>query len=189
MSKQWEHQVANGIDEATDEETRAFRIGFSGSSAKPNGDVLITTPRECYALEVKRSKKDRFYIDAEDIDQLVECENSYTSVWLVMKFNNREPVSVRYYGNVTGWTTSTEVSDPSADDESATDDSEWQSLSATERIARLFPDCFDAHVTPDGNLRVDKPDTDVWSSARGGIADELAILRDLGIRNENSIVV
>jgi Holliday junction resolvase len=188
MSKAWEHTIANAIDDATSDEIRAYRIGFSGSSAKPNPDVLVKTPRDDYEIELKRSKNNRLYVDGEDLEQLVACENSYTTVWLVVKFNNREPVTIRYYGNMTGWTTSTEVSDQS-DDESSTGNDDWNEMSIAERFAAITPECFDAHVTDGGNLRLDKPETDEWSSASAGLEDHMAILRDLGVKTENSITI
>jgi Holliday junction resolvase len=170
MSKDYEHQIANGIHDATDDSVRAYRIGFSGSSNKPNPDVLVTTPRDNHALEVKRTSQDTFYVEADDIQQLANCENSYTLPWLVVKFTHREPVTIRYFSEAAG------VGD-------------WEQLSVAERVSKVTPETFDSSVTDGGNLRLNRPSTDEWASSRGGVTDEVAVLRDIGIKNEESRIV
>jgi Holliday junction resolvase len=168
MSKAYEHVVANGIDAATDNEIRAFRIGFSGSSVGDNPDVLLVTPRDNYALEIKKTKSSgTFYVNGDDIEQLTRCINSHTTAHLVVKFSHREPVTITYYDDVTG-----------SDD--------FKSMSSVAKMAAVTPDAFDAHVTDGGNLALQKPDPDDWPSAKAGESDEVAILRDLGITNEKS---
>lgn len=171
MSKQYEHDVANTIDRVTGDEVRAFRIGFSGSSAKPNPDVLVNTPRDDYALEIKDISRDRCTVRRDDVEQLVECRNSHTSVWLVINFNNRETITVRYYDAMTG-------------------DGFDEDSHPTEKFAALFPEACNAHVTDEcGNLIIEKPPSDEWTSKRRGEDDAIAILRDLGLKNPSSTAV
>jgi len=170
MSKGYEHTIANGIHDATDDTVRAYRVGFSGSSNKPNPDVLVTTPRDNHAIEVKRTSKDRFYVESDDIEQLAACENSYTLPWLVVKFTHREPVTIRYFSEATGV-------------------DGWTQMSPAERVSKVTPDAFDSSVTDGGNLRLNRPTTDEWASSQSGVTDEVAVLRDIGITNESSRIV
>lgn len=169
MSKQYENRMAKEMYRATHKHIRTFRCGFSGSNAMPQPDVLVTTADLDHALEIKGPiEQDHLYVKAEDIEQLVACETPWTAVYLAVKFQNREPVVVRYYGDVT-------------------DVDEWEDLTQVERFARLFPDCFDAYETDAaGNLHIGKPDTDDWPSARAGTEDNIALLDGIAVPHDDS---
>jgi Holliday junction resolvase len=168
MSKQYENDLAKAIHDATDSNVRAYRCGFSGNNAMPQPDVLITTPDMNHAIEVKGPiASQRLYVDEEDIEQLVECQNDTTYVALVVKFQRRQPVVIRYY-------------------ESMTNDG-WNDLSAAEKLMKLTPEAFDAYVTTSGSLALNKPSTDDWPSARSGASDEDAVLSGLGVVTDKSI--
>lgn len=163
MSKVYENEIANEIHRNTPTAIRSYRCGYSGSLAIPQPDLLVTAPDMLHAMELKGPiQLDRLYIDAEDIEQLVECENHQTAVYLVVKFQRRAPMVVRYYGDMTNA------------------DEEWTDMTPTERLAVLVPDAFDPHVTDNDNLRIDKPTLDEWDSGYGE-DDYEQILHGVGI--------
>jgi Holliday junction resolvase len=171
MSKDWENTVANEMHRSTDDWLRPYRCGYSGNSAIPQPDVLLTdaTDGTNYALELKGPiKSERLYIEAEDIQQLVDCTNATTVAYFVVKFQNRRPVVIRYAESVFGVEDFDEKSD-------------------AEKLAYICPAAFDPHVTDSGNLRLDKPSLDDWPSATASADAHLCIMSDLGIVNENSV--
>lgn len=169
MSHSYEHTVVNSIYNETPHYIKVYPCGFSGSNAIPQPDILVTEPHGLnHAIELKKSRSDYVYVDEEDIEQLIECEGPATPVYLVVKFTNRQPVVIRYYGDVTN----------------APDG--WDELSPTERFARLAPDAFDANVTDSGNLSLSRPSTEEWPSSRAGMDDAVAVVNGCGIDNEHS---
>lgn len=176
MSKQYENDMAKQIHRATPSHVRAYRCGYSGSNAMPQPDVLVTDVMENHGLEIKGPiQSDTVYVDADDIEQLRECQNSHTAVYLVVKFSRREPVVVRYFEELTA------QQHPEAD--------KFNDMSPAEKFAVLAPDAFNPRVTDSGTLALDKPDTDDWPSASAGSSDVDAILSGLGIKTEKSVEV
>lgn len=173
MSHQWEHDIANGIYDCTGPDVRAYPCGYSGSNAMPQPDLLVTEPAQVYAIEAKGPiQSDHCYVEEEDVHQLVACENSYTSVHLAVKFRRREPLVLRYFGEVRG--RGTEV---------VPDD--YDEKSPAEKFAWLTPEPFDGRVTADGRLALTKPDTDDWPSAKTGLDDVEAVASGLGLVYES----
>lgn len=154
MSHSYEHTIANDIHDATRSDVRAYPCGYSGSNAMPQPDVLVTSPSENYAMELKGPiAKDTVDIEKSDLQQLVDCTNSYTSAFLVIKFQRRRPVVVRYFPQVSG-------------------DDEYNDLGLAEQFARLVPEEFNPRVrtsdeTGTTRLYIDKPSTDEWESGYG----------------------
>lgn len=172
----FEKDVAAAVEEDTGELTRVvFGGGTSGNVRIPQPDLHIThfekskTSRECdncgavdnwdngvkvYNIEIKRSTADRFYVEAEDFEQLRDCCNRYTTPVFMMKFTHREPVVVVF-----------------------------ASLKAVNAhtAALELPACFNPHVTKSGSLRLDKPDTGQWQSSQGGRKDHEVLMEDLDI--------
>lgn len=171
MSSQWENLKAKEIYRKTGPEIRTYRCGYSGSNAMPQPDVLLTTPTNNYAIEMKGPiATDYCSVEEDDIDQLVECTNSYTTAALVIKFQRREALVVRFFDKASGI-------------------DEYDDLSPAEKFAALIPQEFDPRVTDSGTLRVTKPDTDEWPSATAGSDDVDAILSGLGIPTDDSVVI
>lgn len=172
MSKQWENEKAKEIHRQTGTDVRTYRCGYSGSNAMPQPDVLITTPTNNYAVEMKGPIAGEYCsVDEDDIEQIVECTNSYTTAALVIKFQNRETLVVRFFDKASGI--------------EAYDD-----LTPAEKFAALIPNEFDPRVTDSGTLRVTKPDLDSgWPSAQAGSGDVDAILSGLGIPTGDSVVI
>lgn len=176
MSKQWENEKAKNIHRQTGEETRVYTCGYSGNNAMPQPDILLTRPTQDYGLELKGPiKKDTCYVQADDIDQIMQCSNSYTIVGLVIKFQRREPLVVRHFEKLS--------SDQHPDAEN------YNGYSPAEQFAALIAPCFDPRVTDAGTLAVDKPSTEDWPSATAGSSDEDAILSGLGIPTEESTTI
>ena len=67
-----------------------FGGGMSGNVRIPQPDLLIVTDGITHAIEVKRSSRDRFYIEYGDFLQLEEVRAD--DRWLLHKFTNREVV-------------------------------------------------------------------------------------------------
>ena len=166
MSHQYEHQVANEVYENVSG-VKAYVAGYSGNSRIPQPDVLVTEPTgTCHALELKRTSQDRCYIDGDEIRQLVACQGAATMAHLVVKFNNRKPMVTRFYEEVTG--------------------DDWSDLTATEKMCKVIPPCFNPRVTDSGSLALDKPTTDEFESARSSPPDWQVIADGLGLRTEQS---
>lgn len=178
MSSDYENDIAKKVHRGTRSAIRAYRCGYSGNGAAPQPDVLLTTPTENYAVELKGPiQSDRVYVDDEDIDQLVDCTNTYTAAALVVKFSHREPVVVRYFPKLSG------------DQMVAEGAKAYNEAEPAEKLARLVPDAFNARITESGSLALDKPTTDEWPSATAGASDVDAILSGLGIATESSVEV
>lgn len=172
MSKQWENEKAKEIHRQTGTDIRTYRCGYSGNNAMPQPDVLITTPMNNYAVEMKGPIAGEYCrVQTDDIDQLIECTNSYTTAALVVKFQNRETLVVRFFDKASGI--------------EAYDD-----LSDAEKFAALIPNEFDPRVSDAGTLMLTKPDLDSdWPSATAGSNDVDAILSGLGIPTDDSVVI
>ena len=154
----FEKDVAAAVEEDTGELTRVvFGGGTSGNVRIPQPDLHIThwdSGIKVYNIEIKRSTADRFYVEAEDFEQLRECCNRYTTPVFMMKFTHREPVVVVF-----------------------------ASLKAVNAhtAALELPACFNPHVTKSGSLRLDRPDTGKWQSSQGGRKDHEVLMDDLDI--------
>lgn len=169
MSSDYEHRLANGIYDCTGPEVRAYRCGYSGNSAMPQPDFVVTEPTHVYAVESKGPIQTEYcHIEEDDVRQLIDCQNSYTSVHLVVKFSNREPLVLRYFDNVSG-----------RGDSVVPDD--YDEYTPAEKFAWLAPEAFDARVTDSGTLALTKPDTDEWPSTKAGLDDVEAVVSGLGI--------
>lgn len=178
MSKQYENDIAKQIHRGTDGHIRAYRCGYSGSNAMPQPDVLVTTGTVNYAMEIKGPiQSGHCYVDEEDLEQLEDCENGYTAAVLVVKFQNREPMVVRYFGDLTNAQSVVKGA------------KEYEDMSVAERMAALTPNAFDPSVTDSGTLSLTKPDTDDWPSARAGSDDVDAILSGVGVPTDESVEV
>lgn len=136
----FEKDVAADLHENTDA-LIVFGGGMSGNVRIPQPDLLIVDDGRTYAIELKRSTADRFYIEFGDKEELsgVRADEH----WFAHKFTNRELAM-------------------------------WQ-------LGTYPPDPFDGHVTNVGSLRLDKPSTDEWSSARSGRPAWVVIAATLGI--------
>lgn len=179
MSSQWEHTISNGIEEETGDEYKSYRCGYSGNSKHPQPDVHVAGPMQNYDMELKGPiKRDVCYVEEDDIDQLVECQNAQTAVYLVIKFQRREPLVVRYWEDLT--TDQTSVAGLPDD---------YEDLSKAEKFAAVIPGAFDPRVTDSGTLALSKPSTDDWPSAKAGSDDVDAIISGVGIVTESSVEV
>lgn len=178
MSKQYENDIAKRIHEETHDGIRTYRCGYSGNNAMAQPDILITTPSINHAVELKGPiQSDRCYVEEEDLEQLVECSNGYTTAILSVKFQNREPMVVRYFGDLTN---AQKHVDGAA---------EYEEMSVAEKFAALAPASMNPRVTDGGRLALDKPSLDDWPSARSGSDDEHAILSGIGVPTWQSVEV
>lgn len=171
MSKQYENRIAREIHDHTGSEIRTYRCGYSGNNAMPQPDMLVTMPATNLAIELKGPiQSDTIYIDGEDLEQLIACTNADTVAALVVKFQRRSPVTIRWYGSVVGR-------------------EDWDDMEMLEKWEALVPEEFDAKVTDGGNLRLRKPDTDQWDSAKASEDDYVVICGDLGVPIDESTVI
>lgn len=148
----YEKDVAAAVENNTRDNTRVvFGGGTSGNVRIPQPDLHITSGDigtvKVDNVEIKRSTQDRFYIEAEDFEQLLETGNSYTNTFVMMKFTRREPLVFFILPH-----------------EEAAD------------VVSRIPECFDPHVTKSGSLRLSKPSTENWPSATAGRVDWKALL-------------
>lgn len=169
MSKDYENTIANELYRETPNHIKAYRCGYSGSNAIPQPDVLVTTADDMnHALELKGPIASQYVsVDADDVAQVVDCGGPMTRSWVVVKFQNRRPVSIPYYANATGV-------------------DGWGEMTPAARLAKVAPAPFDGRVTDSGTLRLTKPDTDDWPSARASPEDHVCILAGIGVSNETS---
>lgn len=174
MSSDYENDIAKGVHRATDTEIRCYRCGYSGNNAMPQPDIIITTPTINYVVELKGPiQSEQCYVESDDIEQLLDCQTSYSVAGLAVKFPHREPVVVRYFDKLTG------MQHPNADD--------YNEMSQVEKFATLTPDAYNPRVTDAGTLALDKPSTDDWPSAQAGSDDVDAILSGLGVTTDKSV--
>jgi Holliday junction resolvase len=176
MSKQWENDMAKEIYRATDDHIKTYTCGYSGNNAFPQPDILITDVSMNHGAELKGPiQSDVCYVDENDIEQLLDCQNSNTAVYLVVKFSRREPIVMRYFEKLTG------KQHRNAD--------EYNDMSPAEKFAVLAPNCTNARVTSAGTLALDKPSTDDWPSATEGSEDHVAIMSGIGLVTDDSVAV
>ena len=75
-----------------------FGGGTSGNVRIPQPDLLIVDTDLLFAIEIKKTSKDRFYIQSDDIDQLINSIpytlDDQVIPLLLVKFNHREPVII-----------------------------------------------------------------------------------------------
>ena len=166
--RQYEKRIANDVYENTPPAVNVYPCGFSGNGAIPQPDILISAQTGNFAIEMKKSSKDRFYIDGEDLLQLVECENKNTEAVIMMKFSHREPVLFSPFKPIDhgDGTKSMLPTDPTEQD------------LAKHAVANC-PQQFEAHATNAGSLRLSKPSTIDWSSSQAGLSDDGCVIRSL----------
>ena len=154
----FEHDVKNEINDATTNDVRAWRPGWSGNGKGDSCDVLITTPTQCYAIELKKTGvKKGFAIEDDDVQQLYDCQNSYIDGWFGVKFNHRELCLFKL---------------PYIHSEDT-----MMGAVANEVPVELNPRI--GHTS--NSLLIDKPDLDSWESASAGRQDVEMIINTLGL--------
>jgi len=168
MSKQYENDIALAIYRKTHDDVLTFRCGYSGNSAMPQPDVLITTPTNDHALELKKRKGPTAYIKGEDLEQLAACQNGHTIVYLVVKFSHYEPVVIRYWPHMVGHRLA-----------------EWDERSVVEKFKGAAPSALNPRVTDGGRLALTL-DKNQWESTRKGRDDTDTILDELGVPHGGS---
>lgn len=151
----YEKELTNELDRHTDNSTGVYRCGWSGNSAMPQPDILITTQGMNYALEVKDTSQDRFTIQTDDIEQLLNCAKTGTRSYILINFNNREPLLAQL-----SWGYSNDQQEQK------------------ETMVQNTPSCFDPRLGRTGTFIVDKPSTDDWPSAQAG-RDDWQVIADL----------
>lgn len=150
------------VDRGLTTQYRLIPSGWSGNHNIPSGDLDIVGPQYNYTLELKNTNDETgFRIgggeEGSDIDQLSDCAyNVHTRSWVVLSFKNRE-------------TTVFELDDPQNPQQSLVDN---------------CPSAFNPRSTRTGNVLVDKPSLDDWSSARSGCSDVNVLIEALDIGTE-----
>lgn len=154
VGSNYDNDLANALNDATDENIRASSMRGSGNTGYPECDVLLRTPKVDHAIEAKKKFWDTgdrgLYINEEDLEQLWQCKNVYTKVWLAIKFSRRELLFIP-------------AENPTV-------------------IMDAISDAFNVSYTGGGNLRGVKPDTDMWPSTQSGKEDVDVILSRLGLQ-------
>lgn len=164
--RQFENELAKGIDRVTHDSVRCFPCGYSGSNPFPSPDNIILSRGGAYGLELKKtSSSDHFYIDFGDITQLVRCGNNYTDVGFVFNWSHREPACFTINGHKA----------MTIDDD----------VTETERaMIQACPDAFDPQFTDAGSFRISKPSLDDWPSASAGRTATEVVIETLGLKVE-----
>lgn len=155
----YDNEVAIDVDEKTDELVTVHPSRGSGNTKTPQLDVLVRTPKVDHFIELKKyscSRGDRrTAFDTDDLEQIEQCANVYTRVYIGVRFSNCQLVFF-------------EVKE--------TDD-------VGQYIVDHMPSAFDANYTDSGNVSLRKPvDTDVWPSYSSGKDDVDVILEDIGLQ-------
>lgn len=150
--RRWENETAVEIYRQSEGRVYAWPAGYSGNGAAPAPDIFVARPNKLAGYELKRTDQDRFYVDADDLRQLLELAQPWFHVELVVKFSYREPVFIRP-------TRVQQVPDDPA--------------TIVERFSTAVPEVFraDGSYRQDDSptsLRLDKPDRDAWPSAKTG---------------------
>lgn len=171
--RRWENEVANDIYDESDGELLSWTAGYSGNGSVPAPDVLVGYDGGVDGYELKRTGQDTFYIPVSDLEQLVTLERSWLTVYLVVKFTNRESVFVRPRFHVGQYGRGV-----------ATD------CDVLEQFAKQVPAAFtptdgcmvDSDDGDKRSLRLDRPDLSEWRSARTGatVAEKVRALHGVG---------
>jgi Holliday junction resolvase len=164
--RDFENELAKGIDRATHDSVRCFPCGYSGSNPFPSPDNIILSRDGVYGLELKKtSSSDYFYIDYADIEQLLTCGNNYTDVGFVFNWSHREPTCFMINGH-TAMTIDGDVSE-------------------TKRIIKnSCPKQWDPQFTDTDTLRISKPSLDNWQSASAGRNATEVVVGTLGLKRD-----
>lgn len=141
--RRYEHGARASINEETPESVHCWTAGYSGNGALPSPDLVVVRNGRDVGLELKKTSRDRFTIEREEIGQLGELSSDAMHVGLVVKFSNRQPIVTRVPSFVTPTT-------------------------AAEETAYAAPDGVSMSATDRGNLIVEKPTLDSWASAQSG---------------------
>lgn len=153
----FDNEMCNVIDEATTGDVFAHSMRGSGNTLTSQPDVKVITPVVDHAIEGKRYTWDpgqrRQVMDPEDVEQLGQCANKYTQLWLALKFTRRELI-------VLGPLNPYDVG---------------------ESIVELAPDCIEASYTDSGYVRATKPETGEWPSQQAGRDDRDVLLDALDL--------
>lgn len=173
--RQYENRLFNELDRETDKSVIiAGGGGMSGNTAAEQADIVVL--KHCgginvkvYAIEVKKGTKDRFYIAAEDLEQLWRYASAeWVEAVIVMKFNNREPVVIKLGPH---------IDIDSGEYVSLPEDAEAPQIA--QHAVRACPTAFAPHATKKGSLRLDKPSTKDWSSSSAGRSDVQTVMDKL----------
>lgn len=148
----YEHEMANGVYEATDGALFPLRVGWSGNNKIPAPDVFVDDGIKGHAFEFKRTTQDRISItydpdsdEPDDLSDLITFASSYPRTccaYLGIRFTHRQLVLLKFWLGAPGTAAL------------------LQSAVTTSPI--------DARVTHAGNLSVHKPANDDWMSAQSG---------------------
>jgi Holliday junction resolvase - archaeal type len=161
---QKENEIAKEIYETTGGTVIPVRAGYSGNAAVPLPDLLIPVAGSLRAIELKTSSQDRFSVNPEDVEQVVNWSMDMTEIptypYLSVKFSNYEVYTGR-------------MAFP------------WDIERSFEAWAEDTP--FRANVTKSGNLSVHHPtkmsrserDEKGVTSAQKSPGDGVAMIRDL----------
>jgi Holliday junction resolvase len=154
--RRYEHTVRAEINDATPDTVHAWTAGYSGNGAVASPDVIVVRNGRDVGLELKKTSQDRFTIKREDISQLGELSTDALYIGLVVKFSHRQPIVARVPSFVTATTAATETAYAAPDE---------VTMSATDR----------------GNLVIEKPDLDAWSSASAGDSAGKLVAAEFGL--------
>jgi Holliday junction resolvase len=168
--KSFENELVNDINRDDTSLASAWPLGYSGSHATVDADILLTTARSNYAVEAKTASTEYSRVDNDQLERLVATENPYTSAVLFVKFSNRRPVTVQHYGKI--------------EHEDRPDD--WDEYTAADRFAFFVPEVFDPRVTDSGTLALTRPSLDDWPSSRASAPSYACLLGDCGLANDFS---
>lgn len=167
--KEYEHDLAKQVFEASDGKIIPIRCGMSGNQALPSADLMIPFGGALVAMELKTTKRDSsIIIEPEDIEQIGYWTLRMSEVPVYPR------LGIKFKGQSSRLLYTTRlsrVSDPQK---------------CFEREVEKCP--FDAKVTRSGNLSFRKPDTDEWYSTQAGdgpsgLRDGYRLLEDL--RNDD----
>ncbi len=166
--RQYEHELASGIDDATTDDVWVTTCGYSGNSAVDAADVAavdggVENPRLVLMEVKKRSVKtgNRATVFAgsstdengvEELQRFVDATPDWAAQYVVIKLTKRKPFVMRAQ-TLLDYTTS-------------------------EAAGWAVCTVLDASVTRSGNITVQKPSTEMWESERSAPSNGFVVATD-----------
>lgn len=161
----YEHEICQGVYEATDGRLLPERVGYSGNGVVPSPDVRIDDGTKVHAFELKKTKQDRLSVTydptdnkKDDLCQLIDYARSYPRTvvpYVGVRFRNRQLILAKL----------------------------WLGAPNDEAIVRSATKTAptDVRMTRANNLSFHKPGTSDWPSQTKGDDIEY-LLEEIGYR-------
>lgn len=88
--KQYENRIVNEINVSTKPNVVAMPCGYSGNHNGANPDFIVLTRDQNWAVELKKTAREKFTVQTDDLEQIRACANIHTRPCIALKYSHRE---------------------------------------------------------------------------------------------------